>query len=264
VALSAEAGRLLPSERQHLIRQLARERTVLRISELAQEFGVSEMTIRRDLDALVRAGHLEKTFGGAVAAEQAASELSYKIRLETHQPQKNAIAELAAGFIQEGDTVAIDASTTGLALSRRLVARQITVVTNSLDVALELRAARPHLILVGGSLRQTAGSLVGPLAVEALGHLRVDHAFFSSKGLIIPDGFMESDLSETEVKRRLLAAAARVTALIDASKFGKRALACITPLSEIDALVTDDGVSASTVKHLTELGIETHVARVKA
>jgi DeoR/GlpR family transcriptional regulator of sugar metabolism len=264
VGLSAtgQVGRLLPSERQRFIRQLALERSVLKVSELAREFGVSEMTIRRDLSLLARAGHLEKTFGGAVVVEQAASELSYKVRLETNQMEKNALGELAAGMIQDGDTIAIDASTTGLALARKLAQRELTIVTNSLDIAFELRVARPQVILTGGVLRQTAGSLVGPLALEALGHLRVDQAFFSCKGVVIPDGFMESDLSETEVKRKLLACAARVTALVDASKFGKRALSYIVGLSQVDALITDSGVSSQVIRRLREHGVKTHVAEV--
>ena len=261
---SGPAGRLLPGERQRLIRQLARERSIVRVADLAHEFGVSEMTIRRDLDSLARSGHLEKTFGGAVMADQAGIELSYKIRLQTNQRQKEAIAERAARRVQEKSTVAIDASTTGLALARTLVARELTVVTNSLDIAQELRAARPSVILVGGSLRQTSGSFVGPLTLAALGHLRVDQTFFSCKGVVVPDGFMESDLDETEVKRQLLACAACVTALVDSSKFGKRALACIATLDRAGTLITDQGASKEVLAELEAWGVKTCVAEVTA
>jgi DeoR family transcriptional regulator, fructose operon transcriptional repressor len=256
--------RLLPSERQRRIRQLALEHGVLRVSELAERFGVSEMTIRRDLDTLEQHGHVEKTFGGAVLVEQSAHELNYQIRLEQQRPQKDAIAAFAASLVADGDTVAIDASTTGLALATRLAMRRVTVVTNSIDIAHQLRSAECDLIMIGGFLRQAAGSFVGPLALDALKSIRVDHAFFSSKGVLIPDGFLDSDLSEIEVKRQLLASAARVTALVDASKFGKRALGRIAGVGDPTTVVTDDAVDASVVDALREHGATVRVVSVEA
>ena len=253
---------MLPSERQRYIRQLALERGILRISDLANRFGVSEMTIRRDLEALEGAGHIERRFGGAVVAEQAASETSYAIRLKAHQLQKQAIARYAATLVQEGDTVAIDASTTGLALARELARRAVTVVTNSLDAAQELRNGRATVIVVGGWLRQAAGSFAGPLALQALRDLRVDQSFISAKGVLIPDGLLDSDLSEAEVKRAMLEGAARITALIDASKFGKRALGRISGFEAIDLLVTDTGISSWLLEQLRQQEVNVHAVEV--
>jgi DeoR family transcriptional regulator, fructose operon transcriptional repressor len=159
-----EVSRLLPSERQQRIRLLAVQQGVLRIPELAETLGVSEMTIRRDLEMLEDSGHLERTFGGAIVSEQTAFESNYTVRLHTQTPQKQALARYAASLIQDGDSVAIDASTTCLALAKELAKRRLTVITNGLDAAVELRHSQCKVILIGGYLRQVAGSFAGPLA----------------------------------------------------------------------------------------------------
>lgn len=252
------AERLLPTARQQLMRQLIQERGMVRVAELARRFGVSAMTVRRDLEVLEAAGHLERTFGGAVAAEQSAFESSYLVRLQTHVAEKAQLARYAAGLIQRGDTIALDASTTSLALAKELVRHEITIITNSLDVAQELRSARPRVILTGGYLRQVAGSFVGPPALHMLSEVRVDQLFLSAKGLIIPDGLMDSDLDEVEVKRMMVRAAARRVALIDYSKVGKRALGRIVALSELDLLVTNEALKPEYKRALEQHGVATH------
>ena len=260
---TTEPPRLLPSERQQRIRQLAAEHSVLRVSDLAETFGVSEMTVRRDLETLSEAGHLERTFGGAVATDQAAFESSYRVRLHTQTPQKTALARYAAALVQDGDTVAIDASTTSLALAHALARRAVTVVTNSLDSAQALRAGEAKVLLTGGYLRQVAGSFAGPLALRSLRDLRVDHAFISAKGLVLPDGLMDTDLDEIEVKRAMISAAARVTALVDSSKLGTRALGCIAPLEAFDLLITDSGLDRAAQQELEARDLELHVIDVE-
>lgn len=260
----AEPARLLPSERQQQIRQLAIDRGVLRISQLAERFGVSEMTIRRDLEVLAEAGAIERRFGGAVVSEQSAFESSYLERQSAQVEQKRALARVAAELIHDGDTVAIDASTTGLALAVELVRRSITVVTNGLDVAQALRAGQPQVILIGGRLRQVAGSFTGPPAIKALGDLRLDQAFVSAKGALIPDGLMDSNLDEVDVKRAMIEASARTVALIDASKFGRRALNRIAPIERVDLLLTDDGVDDATRRALERQPLELHIVEVAA
>lgn len=254
-----QISRLLPSERQQNIRRLALEQGVLRIGELAEKFRVSEMTIRRDLDMLELAGHVARTFGGAIVSEQAAFESNYAVRLNANAPQKEAIAQYAATLVQEGDTVALDASTTALALARVLSKRNITIITNSLDAAQELRNSRAKVILTGGYLRQVAGSFAGPIAQKALKDLRVDQAFISGKGLQIPGGLMDSDLDEVEVKKSMLEAADRVNVLLDSSKFGKRALGLITPLERIHLLISDKALTSEHTQALESYGLSYHL-----
>ncbi len=247
---ATDVSRLLPTERQQRIRQLAVQQGVLRIPDLAETFRVSEMTIRRDLEMLEDSGHLERTFGGAIAPEQTSFESSYAIRLHTHTPEKQALARYAASLIQDGDTVAIDASTTCLALAKELSKRRLTIITNGLDAAIELRNGHSKVILIGGYLRQVAGSFAGPLALKALEGLRVDHTFFSAKGVLLEDGYLDSDLDEVEVKRVMVAAAVHTTALMDSSKFGVHALGRIAPLKDIHLLVTDSGLDKKLERQL--------------
>jgi DeoR family transcriptional regulator, fructose operon transcriptional repressor len=245
-----EVSRLLPSERQQRIRLLAVQQGVLRIPELAETLGVSEMTIRRDLEMLEDSGHLERTFGGAIVSEQTSFESNYSVRLHTRAAEKQALARYAASLIQDGDTVAIDASTTCLALAKELAKRRLTVITNGLDAAVELRHSQCKVILIGGYLRQVAGSFAGPLALKALEGLRVDHVFFSGKGVLLEDGYLDSDLDEVEVKRVMIASAVHTTALMDSSKFGVHALGRIAPLDAIHLLVTDSGLDKKLEKQL--------------
>lgn len=256
-----QPNRLLPSERQQNIKRLALEQGVLRIGELAEKFRVSEMTIRRDLEMLEEAGHVERTFGGAIVSDQAAFESSYAVRLNTHTPEKQAIANYAATLVQDGDTIALDASTTALALAKVISKRAVTVITNSLDVAQELRNSRAKVILTGGYLRQVAGSFAGPIAQKALKELRVDQAFISGKGIQIPGGLMDSDLDEVEVKRSMLEAADRVNVLLDSSKFGKRALGLITALENIDLLISDSHLSQETLQALNQYEVSYHLIK---
>ena len=259
---ASEASRLLPSERQQRIRLLAVQQGVLRIPKLAESLGVSEMTIRRDLEMLQDSGHLERTFGGAITREQSSSESTYSVRLHTHTPEKQAIARYASSLVQNGDTVALDASTTCLALAKELSKHKITVITNSLDVAEELRHSSVKVILIGGYLRQVAGSFAGPLALKALEGLHVDHLFISGKGFVLPDGLMDSDLDEIEVKQRMVTTATHVTALVDSSKFGVHALGRIASPSTLHLLVTDSGLSSKTRAQLQKHKIKTKVVKV--
>ena len=262
--MSVTEARLLPAERQKRIRDLVNSQGTLRIGDLAERFGVSEMTIRRDFEALANAGHLERTFGGAVASEQTAFESSYKVRLQACAAEKEALARYAASLVQDGDTVVLDASTTCLALARELARRRITVVTNGLDSAQELRAGGARVIVTGGYLRQVAGSFAGPLALRALQDLQVDHAFISAKGLELPGGLMDSDIDEVEVKRAMLRCAARTTALIDSSMFGKRALARVASLDLLDLLVTDSGLSDAYRTDLESSETAFHIVEITA
>lgn len=258
---SLQSTRLLPSERQQTIKRLALEQGILRIGELAEKFHVSEMTIRRDLEMLEVAGHVERTFGGAMLSEQAAFESSYSVRLNTHTPEKQAIAQYAAGLVKDGDTIALDASTTVLALAKELRHRSVTIITNSLDVAQELRNSRAKIILVGGYLRQVAGSFAGPIAQKALKELRVDQAFLSGKGIQIPGGLMDSDLDEVEVKKSMLESADYVNVLLDSSKFGKRALGLIAPIETIDLLISDSHLSAEMQLALKQQDVSYHLVK---
>ena len=230
---------LLPTQRQEEIFRILATRAFASVAELAGEIDVSDMTVRRDLDALVEQGRVQRVFGGARVRDQSASEMLYTERLERDRQAKEAIAVEASALVRDGDSVALDASTTVVYLARELRARQVTVVTNSLLVARELAGGAGQLIVLGGTYRPVARSLVGPMTEEGLRDLHVDQVFFSGKGVDARAGVTDSHLEEVAVKRAMIASAAHVVALADHSKFGRVALHTVAQMQGVDLLVTD-------------------------
>ncbi len=230
--------------RQQEILRRALARRVVRVRELAAEYGVHEMTIRRDLDVLTEGGRLQRVHGGARLAEAGAEETGHALRLVQSGEAKEAIARAALALIEEGDTLALDASTTALALARLLAGRRVQAVVTGLDAAEALAAGGVPFILAGGAFHAPARSFVGALATGALERLNVDKAFFSAKGYAPETGFADPHLPEVEAKVALLRGAGTVVALMDASKFGRSALARIARTDEVDAVVTDQAPEA--------------------
>lgn len=225
--------------RQQEILRRALAHRIVRVKELAEKYGVHEMTIRRDLDLLAEAGRLQRIHGGARVAERASEELSHHLRAGQRQQAKEAIARTALDLVEEGDTVALDASTTSLALARLLPARRVQAVVTSLDAAEALAAGGVPFVLAGGAFHPPARSFVGSAVVRTLEGLNVDKAFFSAKGYTPETGFADPHLPEVEVKAGLIRGAGTVIALLDGSKFGRRALARIASADEVDILITD-------------------------
>ena len=226
-------------ERQGAILRRALLRRVVRVRELASDLGVHEMTIRRDLDELAGQGHLERIHGGARLSERTSEEQSHQLRAAQNREAKEAIALAGLALIEPGDVVALDASTTSLALARMLRGRDATAIVTSLDAANALAAGGVPFLLAGGAFHPPARSFVGTLVERSLDRLRPDKAFFSAKGFTLDGGFMDPHLPEAEVKSRLIQGAGSVVALVDGSKFGRTALAQIAPSDGVDALVTD-------------------------
>lgn len=230
---------LLPSQRQEEILNFLNRRRFASVKDLAEALGVSEMTIRRDLAVLASRGLVERVFGGAQLLEQSGREQQYSQRLYQHQAAKEFIAHRAKQMVFEGDTVALDASTTAVYLARELRGRKITVVTNSLLVAQAVADSNTQLIVLGGLFRSVAQSLVGPMTEANLQGLHVDKTFFSTKGVTAKAGFTDSHMAEVAVKRLLINAASQKIALVDGSKFGHTALHTVVPLVAVDFLISD-------------------------
>lgn len=230
---------LLPLQRQEEIFRILAARGFASVADLASEIEVSDMTVRRDLDTLAEQGRVQRVFGGARVRDQSASEVLYTERLERDRAAKEAIARRAAALVRDGDSIALDASTTAVYLARELRERVVTVLTNSLLVARELAGGAGQLIVLGGTYRAVARSLVGAMTERDLRHLHVDRVFFSGKGVDADAGVTDSHLEEVAVKRGLIAGAAHVVAIADHSKFGRVALHTIADMDHIDTLVTD-------------------------
>lgn len=212
---------------------------LLRVRDLAVEFGVHEMTIRRDFDALVEQGLMERVRGGARLRERMGEELSHQLRAARNMHAKSAIARAALALIEDGDTVAFDASTSALALVRLLAGQQVSAIVSSLEAAAVLASSAVPFILVGGAFHAPARSFTGVLFEDSMARLHPDKVFFSTRGFHASLGLTDSHLPEVGAKRAMLRSGATTIALIDASKFGRRALATIVPMTEIDVIVTD-------------------------
>ena len=230
---------LVPEARRlEILRRLRRE-DVVKVRALADSLAVHEMTIRRDLELLAREGRLERVYGGARLKQQAAFETSYQVRSVTHRPEKERIAEAALALVDEGDTLAFDASTTALALLQRLRLTRGLAILTSLDSANAAADAGLPFLLVGGVFHASARSFVGGGVGAQLSTLHPDKLFFSAKGFTPSAGFTDAHLPEVEAKEALIRAAALRVALLDHSKFGFEALATFARTTEVHVLVTD-------------------------
>ncbi|TDD64104.1 DeoR/GlpR transcriptional regulator [Jiangella aurantiaca] len=239
---------MLAAERQALILDEVQRRGAATVGELAGRFGVSEMTIRRDLDALVARGALDKVHGGATSKRSPSTEEpGFRTKQLRQQAEKEAIARSAAALVDPGSAVGLSAGTTTWTLARRLRAiPRLTVVTNSIRIADELYDDdRTDLdVVLTGGVRTPSDALVGPVAVSSLHQLHLDVVFLGVHGIDAGAGFTTPNLLEAETDRALVAAGRRLVVVADHTKWGMVGISTIAKLDEADVLVTDDGLPA--------------------
>ncbi len=251
----------VPLERHQQILSLALSQRVIRIKEVASLLGVHEMTVRRDVDALVEQGLLERIHGGARLPQKASEEVSQVLRASQHLGEKLGLARAALEFIARGDTVATDASTTVLSLVRLLAGREVKVVATGLDAANALSVSSIPFTLAAGDFHAPARSFVGPLVMNTLRKLHPDTVFFSAKGFTLEGGFTDPYLAEVETKEQLIRSSRQVVALLDHSKFGRTALYTIAEIGEVDVLITDKEPALEVRLALEDAGVQLVVAQ---
>ncbi|PJF49029.1 MAG: DeoR/GlpR transcriptional regulator [Chloroflexi bacterium] len=248
--------------RQQVILQLLERQSVVRVAELCERFGVSDMTVRRDLQELEQAGLIRRTYGGAVSARGRSFEPPFPARAATNQAQKQRIGQMAASLVQDGDSVALDVGTTTLEVARALRDKHnLTVVTHSLPIA-QVLANHPlvRVIVVGGVLRSGELSLIGHLAERAYREFYVDKLFLGVGGLSLKAGLTEFNLEDALVKQAMLQSAKERIVVADASKLERVAFAFIGPLTGINTLVTDADADAQVVRQIEEAGVRVMLA----
>ncbi|MFC0003876.1 DeoR/GlpR family DNA-binding transcription regulator [Micromonospora siamensis] len=237
---------MLAQQRQSAILDLIRQRGGVRVSQLVSRFGVSDMTIRRDLEALAERGLVDKVHGGAtLAGPGSAEEPGFAAKSIRQQAEKRAIAERAAALVEPGMAVALSAGTTTAALATLLAdVRGLTVVTNSIPVADALyQNPRPdQTVVLTGGIRTPSDALTGPVAEAAVSALNVDLLFLGVHGMSPRTGFTTPNLLEAGINRRLIDAARGLVVLADHTKWETIGIATIAPLEEADLLVTDAGL----------------------
>ena len=237
---------MLARQRQTMILERVREDGGVRVGDLARDLGVSDMTVRRDLELLHNRGLIEKVHGGATALPGSALfEPGFAAKSGLQEPEKEAIADAAAALIVPGTAIGISAGTTTAALARRLVdIPGLTVVTNSVPVADVLYAAgrSDQTIILTGGVRTPSDALVGPFAVAALRTIHVDQVFMGVHGMDPHSGFTTPNVLEADTDRALVASARRLVVVADHSKWGVIGISQIARLDEADTLVTDSGL----------------------
>jgi DeoR/GlpR family transcriptional regulator of sugar metabolism len=232
------------------------------VEELVRELGVSESTVRRDLDALEEQGAAKRTHGGVLYAGGMPRLAEFDERQPAHWAAKRAIAARAAEVISDGETVLLDGGTTTYEVARLLVGRSLQVVTNSLPVAnLFASESRSDLVLLGGYVSPRTGVCLGPYANELLGRLHVTTTVLSAAG-IADEGLFNAHLLLAETEQAMLRAAGRVIVVADSSKFGRKSLTLVAPLAEIDAFVSDDGLTDDWKARISAAGSELIIAAI--
>jgi len=258
--------KLTMAQRDARLREVLRQRGEASIAEMAAALGVSEMTLRRDLDRLERDGHVRRTHGGAVPAERLGFEFDFVARRQSNQRAKRAIAAEAFALVKPGDRLLLDAGTTTLELACLLRGiPDLTVVTPSLAVASELQFSDcVKTILLGGVLRRGSPDLTGEVTEAVLDMLAVDIAFQGADGIGLDGTLYTADLGVARVDQKIRRRAGRTYVLADSSKVGRTALACHGKLQEMAGWITDGAIPPEHLAALRALGIAITVAWTEA
>lgn len=252
------------SERRQQISAMVRERGSVQVAPLAERFGVSMQTIRKDLHFLAERGVAERSYGGAISADavNVAAEPPLETKRVIHTDEKERIGALAATMIVPGDSVVLDSGTTALQIARHMPDHEdITVLTNDLDILAALaRKERISVVMLGGALRRRNRAFYGAQTVSALDDLHVDKLFLGVDGLDIARGITTHYEPEAMLNRKMVQAAQQVIAVTDRSKFGRVCLHRIINVGEIDDLVTDGPASPEIAAAGERLGFRIHEA----
>ncbi|CAM4198337.1 DeoR/GlpR family DNA-binding transcription regulator [Lederbergia lenta] len=248
---------MLVAERQQKIVGLVNERKSIRVTELSQIFSVTEETIRRDLEKLEGEKKLSRSHGGAISISPTDSlEIPYTEREIMNVKEKKEIALEAVKHVNEGDKIILDASTTAWYMAKAMRDKPITVLTNSIKVAMELSQKKQITVIsTGGTLLSKSLSYVGPLAESSLDTYHVNKAFISCKGLHMENGISESNEEQSRLKKMMIDRADLIYIMLDHTKFGVQAFSRINNLNVIDHIITDSKVDDQTVQQLTDRSI---------
>lgn len=253
---------MIAKERQNQIIDLLKTRKIVNAQELAAQYGVSVVTIRRDLDHLVECGLAERIYGGATWKQtQPAADAHkpvYTGRADLQQAEKRAIARKAAELVQDGETIFLDRGTTTAELARLLKhKKRLTVVTCSLAVMNELYDCEHIMVYsVGGLLRGSEASLTGNIATSVLKNFYLNRAFIGAAGITLDGGMMEYYYDTVELRQLVMERSQQVVLLADSSKFGVRSFAVVDRLDAVDVIVTDTGLPASYAEQIGQMDVE--------
>jgi DeoR/GlpR family transcriptional regulator of sugar metabolism len=231
---------LYPEERQQDILRLISQEGRVAVTELSRKYGVSEVTIRGDLQTLAEQGLIVRTHGGAVTVPQSA-DLSLNLRRQQQMAEKERIGAGASSFVSDGDAIFLDTSSTSLAIVRHLKPRrELTILTNSLAIAqavLDMNGVT--LVMTGGVLRRDTVSLIGLDGMSVLSKYNIKTGFFGAHGLNLEDGLTDVSVGEAEVKSQVVTMCRQVIAVLDSTKWGRVGPASFARVTDLTVIVTD-------------------------
>jgi DeoR/GlpR family transcriptional regulator of sugar metabolism len=254
------------AERHNKIVEILLDKGQINIADICEMFDVSEMTARRDLNALDQQGLLRRVHGGAITNLGRSYEPPFQTRENKNQEAKTAIGLKAAELIYDGDSIALDVGTTTLEIVQGLRGkRNLTIITSCLQVAnkvvdqlsLDIDA---RLILTGGIVRPRELSMIGPIPENVYQDLHVDKAFIGIGGISLEDGLTEYNIEDTQIKKVLISSAREKIVVADGSKFGVTTFASVANLAEIDKVVTDKSAPLAVIEQIRKLGVEIIIA----
>jgi DeoR family transcriptional regulator of aga operon len=237
----------------------------VRIYDLARQFGVSEVTIRSDVDILARRGGIRRVRGGAMRVVEAVPEVDYEARVSSYLPEKRSIGLAAAAMLSPGDSVILDVGTTAMAIAHAIADREdltnLTIFTPGLNIALALERAIPRVevVVTGGTLRPQQHSLVGPVSTLILERIRASFAFIGCNGVDPSFGIMGLSLPDAALKQAILRASRLGIVVTDASKFSQTSLVRVCGFEDVDMILTAGAPDPATVAAVRETGVELRI-----
>jgi DeoR family transcriptional regulator of aga operon len=263
---SEEIASLPTSLRRERVLETVRMREFVSVSDLSAAFGVSEVTIRSDLEGLAENGYIRRVRGGAFHRATVGREPSFEQSADAFADEKERIGRAAAALVEAGQTIILDAGSTTAAVARAIAARadlrDLHVFTNGLRIALELEPAVPRVtvIVTGGTLRPTQHSLVNPMGTVILEQIHAHLAFVGCDGIEAEAGVTNTSVADAEIKRLMMRAGRRRVVVADGTKVGEVSLVHLYGLDEVDLLITDRSADATFLAGLAGRGLETRVA----
>lgn len=250
-----------PQQRQATIYSLARQKGVIRVAELSELLGVTEMTIRRDLELLEKKGLIERTHGGAIYNDKIGLEPQFAQKSALRQAEKRAIGQLAASLIEEGDTIFVNSGSTTIEFLKQLNTPRVKVITNNPLAPIHINSETLSVILTGGEMRRESFTLVGELAIKAIKSVYANKAIIGIDGFSIKYGITNSTQAESWINRLMIMNTHGAVILVaDSSKLGRVANFKTAPMSAVSILVTDSGMDTANVAEFERLGIKVMIA----
>lgn len=252
-------------ERKSLIIEMLREKNRIMIADLTNKFGVSEVSIRKDLADMEEKKLLLRVKGGAVNIHQYdMDDISIMYKQQKHVEEKQLIGKLAASLINENETVIIDSGTTTMEIAKNLEQfDNLTIITNALNIAIYLSEFdKFSVIVLGGYMRSVSMSTVGMIAESSLSNFYCDKLFLGVDSFNVEKGLSTPNIEEASLNQAMLEAAKEVIAVFDSSKFERRSLAFISSLDKINTIITDDGISKENKEYIEKKGIKLLIAEV--